>query len=1095
LQTTYRIVTMDSSVSRYDYTAPPWSYRTMRPEADGLSIARVRILAERENRTGFLDLGRLGLTEVPAELFDLIHLRGLNWGNRWRDEEGDWNDAASNLGLNEHADLLAALQRLPALTFLSLMGSGIADLSPLAALRSLQSLACSYTHVGDLSPLAALRSLQSLDCSWTLVGDLSPLAELHSLQWLNCSHTEVGDLSPLAGLRSLQWLNCGGTRVCDLSPLGAMYSLRSLDCLGTQVGDLSPLAGLRSLRSLDCWYTKIGDLSPLAGLRSLQSLDCSYTEVGDLAPLAGLHSLQSLNCSNTQVVDLSPLAGLHSLQSLNCSYTQVVDLSPLVGLHSVKTLRCVETWVSHLPTELVWLDSLQELYLSGDAITEIPVEVLSPDPRTNCLESLRAHLRDLAAGEVLLPDVKVLVLGNGRIGKTQICRRLGGHDFEPNADSTHGISVMTAQVAMPQPADEPACLHLWDFGGQDLYHGTHALFMRTRSLFLLVWTPQSENETEHEYRGVTFRNHRLAYWLEFVRHTSGLDSPILIIQNMCDTPEDEARCSPVLDKALTAFRFKRELYYSALHNRNRPTLDDALQQAVGWLFDRLGQVRIGKGRLAVRRKLEALRNEDAALPAGERKYRTLTQDHFQAICAEAGGVSDPALLLEYLHHAGIVFYRAGLFDDRIVLDQGWALDAVYAVFHREKCYRHLWAARGRFTRSLLEALVWGEYSVAEQELFLSLMESCGICFKLRDEDRQRGLEVEYIAPDLLPDRDLLAVEIEAMWGEGAQCSELVVELPFLHPGAMRGIISRLGRKAGLSALYWKYGICLYEQTTQSRALIEEQASTDPTTWSGRIVVRAQGGQSADLLRRLQDWIEEDLRRLGCRDWVIKAAPHAPHAARARRPGRRGADQPAAEDDIAEAELRFSQPPADAVVYCVSYAWNDDSKAIVDRLCQEAENRQKRILRDTTGLGLGERISRFMQKLGAGDRVFVILSDKYLKSPYCMYELFEVWRTSKMAEEEFCRRVRAFRLPDARMSTPLERAHCAKYWLDQFTELDQLVRQVGPSLLGKADFERYKLMLVFAHHVGDILALIADTLQPADFEQLAQHGFDDVAPIE
>ena len=116
-------------------------------------------------------------------------------------------------------------------------------------------------------------------------------------------------------------------------------------------------------------------------------------------------------------------------------------------------------------------------------------------------------------------------------------------------------------------------------------------------------------------------------------------------------------------------------------------------------------------------------------------------------------------------------------------------------------------------------------------------------------------------------------------------------------------------------------------------------------------------------------------------------------------------------------------------------------------------------------------------------MFVILSDKYLKSPYCMYELLEVWRNSKMADEEFRGRIRVFRLADAKMLGPLERAHCAKYWKEQFRELDALVREEGADLLGIEDFKRYKLMQDFAHHVGDVLALVADTLQPTDFDQL------------
>jgi internalin A len=111
-------------------------------------------------------------------------------------------------------------------------------------------------------------------------------------------------------------------------------------------------------------------------------------------------------------------------------------------------------------------------------------------------------------------------------------------------------------------------------------------------------------------------------------------------------------------------------------------------------------------------------------------------------------------------------------------------------------------------------------------------------------------------------------------------------------------------------------------------------------------------------------------------------------------------------------------------FCVSYAWNDESRSIVDNLCEEAGQRGIRILRDTTGLGPHESISGFMQQIGAGDRVFVILSAKYLESPHCMYELWEVWRNCKMMPDEFRQRVRVYRLPDAKLMTPVERMQAA-----------------------------------------------------------------------
>jgi internalin A len=154
------------------------------------------------------------------------------------------------------------------------------------------------------------------------------------------------------------------------------------------------------------------------------------------------------------------------------------------------------------------------------------------------------------------------------VGKTQIARRLRGEDFDDSVPSTHGVIVSSA--ALPVPPDNTATLKIWDFGGQDIYHGTHALFLRTRAMFLLAWEPGSENTREHDYGGFTFRNEPLGYWLAYVRHFSGPQAPVLIVQTQCDRPGQEVTRPPLPDKALTALPFKKVLHYSAKEDRCRP---------------------------------------------------------------------------------------------------------------------------------------------------------------------------------------------------------------------------------------------------------------------------------------------------------------------------------------------------------------------------------------------------------------------------------------------------------------------------------------------------------------------------------------------
>ncbi len=807
--------------------------------------------------------------------------------------------------------------------------------------------------------------------------------------------------------------------------------------------------------------------------------------------------------------NLEPLKNLSSLADLNCSDTQVQNLEPLKNLPLLATLDCSQTKVREIPMSIVWRDSFEDLYLDGTPLSSVPTQVLSSGPFDNCLESLRAHLRDLESGPERLPDVKALVLGNGRIGKTQICRRLRGKSFESNADSTHGIRVTTAMLPMrtenslenKQPeydgqqrvsTEQPTPLHLWDFGGQDLYHGTHALFLRTQSLVILVWTPPSENSRSHEHDGMTFRNHPLTYWMEHVRHGGGANCPVLIVQNMCEVPEVEELHPPVTDEALKAFSFRKVLHYSALADRGRGALDETLQDAVRWLRRSAGEVVIGKGRLEVKRRLEAMRDEDASRSVATRKYRVLSQEFFRQICVENGGVSDPAMLLDYLYKSGIVFYHKDMFDDQIILDQQWALDAIYAVFHRQKCYHPLRYLKGRFTRRILESLAWQNHKFEEQELFLSLMTSCGICFVHRTRDPHGELETEYVAPDLLPDRREIAPEIDAVWAGQTPRGQFTVKIPFLHEGISRNILSRIGQWAKDSAVYWRYGVCFYEKTTNSRAMIEQQLSEIPNDWSGRIVVSTRGGQGKELLEQLRDWITEELERSGHQGWHIDepARPRRPPTKRTRRPKTTELEP---QEAAPSRELQVGPPPPETkMAYYVSYAWDDESKDIVNRLCDEATQRKMTIQRDVTGISLGDSIKQFMDRLVTGDRIFVILSGKYLQSPNCMYELFEVWRNCKRADHEFRERVRVYRLKDAHMMNPVDRTLCARYWREQFAKLDALVRE-DPRLLAIADFQRYKLMEEFAHHVGDVLALIADTLHPRDFEELKQHGFDGLPP--
>ncbi len=833
--------------------------------------------------------------------------------------------------------------------------------------------------------------------------------------------------------------------------LSALFALQSLP---------PEIAELVHLWQLNCSGTCVSDLSPLTPLTVLRSLYCNITQVSDLSPLAALTALQSLECHYTQVSDLSPLAALTVLRYLNCNQTPISDLRPLQALKNLTYLSVSQCDLSQTPSTFFLQCHLQYLNAYGTSIPNIPSEVLSKNWDDNCLPRLRAHLKDLQAGSTLLTHAKLMLLGNGRVGKTQLARRLRECDYDEAVPSTHGIQVHLLE-------QEARHWHLWDFGGQEIYHSTHALFMRTRAVFVLVWSPDCEADTEHTTHGMPFRNHSLEYWVDYVRHTSGTQCPLLIVQTRCEKMSDEARKLPLPDEALQGFAWFKSIQYSSVNDRGRGALMDALQDAHQFLLDQ-HPVLMGLGRLQVLQTLCEWRDADSNLANAAKQHRTLSQEEFLALCDASNNISSPPALLDYLHHAGIVFYQTGMFNEQIILDQGWALEAIYSVFDRASCVRQLQYLQGRFTRSLLASLVWQTHSEEEQALFLSMMCSCGVAFVYRQGNEER--ETEYIAPDWLPEKAEIAQELEEKWDQGAACESAEIDYALLHPGILRSVIVAIGRIAGVNALYWRGGVSVYEHHTRSRVLIEQVQPREPShSWRGQLQLRTQGPQAKHLLDSLQELIEQQTQ-----NWRMKMKKHA-------------APEPEASPNLQP--LAFVAEPSTQVRYAVSYAWDKASPDVVDALCSAAEARGIRIVRDKTDVKVGDSLSKFMQQLAAHDRVFVILSEKYLKSPNCMYELFEIWRNRKDGkgdEERFVQTVKLYRQPDVDIFSIEARFGHALYWQERFDNLQKLVAGRA-NLLSPSDFQQFRQMQDFANRVGEILSLFADRLQVQDVDELIQHG--------
>jgi formylglycine-generating enzyme required for sulfatase activity len=126
---------------------------------------------------------------------------------------------------------------------------------------------------------------------------------------------------------------------------------------------------------------------------------------------------------------------------------------------------------------------------------------------------------------------------------------------------------------------------------------------------------------------------------------------------------------------------------------------------------------------------------------------------------------------------------------------------------------------------------------------------------------------------------------------------------------------------------------------------------------------------------------------------------------------------------------------------ISYAWGEESEEIVDQIDQALQQRGVTIIRDKRNLGYKGSISAFMERIGQGNCVIVVISDKYLRSPNCMFELVEI------AEgKQFHDRIFPIILSNAEIYDPVRRLEYVKHWEMKRRELAQAMKEVDPANL-------------------------------------------------
>ena len=795
------------------------------------------------------------------------------------------------------------------------------------------------------------------------------------------------------------------------------------------------------------------------------------------ASLTQLAALEQLNLSRcTQLTDLSFLAQLPALQQLNLwGCTQLGDgWEKIKGLSSLTHLDVWDAIQIPFDPSSNPLTSWPLLeYLICNRMRHVPNELGSENGGDNCIERISSWMADLDRGRIDQTDLKMFILGNGGVGKTQLCRRLSDDKFDTSVPTTHGINLGQFNLlegdTEADPPEYPVNLNFWDFGGQDVYLGTHALFLDDRAIYVIAWHTDSNNTKEIEQNGVLMHNRPLRYWLEYVRSLAGNDAPIIVLQTQCD------RESQVIDPQLPAdhgFTRLRVTNSSAKNQRHGlALLQPQLESAAGYQIERHGNIPMPRSWVGVIDDLRQRRQNG---------QRTIPRAEFEQLCLERHGTSVPAVVLEYLQRSGRVFWREGAFEDQVVLDLAWAFEGVYAVFDRDKALPFIQEHHGRFKPELLHRWVWSKYAAEAPEpaLFLSLMQQCGICFELGQGSNT------YLAPALLPNEADAADQIEQDWADAVPAARAELHYTFLHEGILREVLCAIGKRAGHLATYWKYGVCFYDKQAKSRIKISSALPAADGSGSGNwIAIEATGSQALKIVTDLVDAIlhinigsAPDVR------WPLKPAQAQPVARHANDMAELDPDAPLPDTPPKSAfdTLQPGLPPraaGAAMPVYVSYKWGGESERLLNLLEQRRPPSSFDLRRDCREMRPGNWISDFEREIGRAQKVLVFLSHEYLQSLYCMQELMHLHGRALNDRQDFHDRVKVLVPQGMEFSDPFDRLDFLDFWQKRLDQLNARTARLKPGQIGSQTQLQIWLYEDICKKLDTILGWVADVLMP------------------
>lgn len=538
--------------------------------------------------------------------------------------------------------------------------------------------------------------------------EISKLTNLRKLQ-LNDNQLKAVPVE-LTQLINLQELRLDNNRLTAILPeFVQLTNLRKLRLNNNKLSAIPPI--LAQLSNLEEIWLNDNQLTTIptefAQLTNLRKLFLNNNQLKAVpTEFTQLTNLQVLYFNSNQLIVVPPeFTQLTNLKVLYLNDNQLTVIPPkLAQLINLQMLRLNNNSLTTIPPEIIQLTSLELLDLSGNPYLPIPPEIV--DQRKNP-QAILDFLREQQEQKTHpLNEAKLILVGQGGVGKTSIVKQILGELFDDHEDQTKGINIeqWKVEVIRLTQGQVPIAINIWDFGGQEIMHATHQFFLTERSLYLLVIDArQGEDEG------------RLEYWLSLINSFAD-HAPVLIVINKIDQHRLDI---------------------------NRRGLQQKYPAIKGFVST---SARTGEGIDQLKEKIAAILAEmphiDTPFPASWQRVKeeltTMQAAHhflpyreYERICQERGveEESSQRTLVRFLHDLGIVlnFQDDPRVRETSVLNPHWVTDGVYTILNDHTLQKQ----HGILRRDqLADILPSDKYPPSQHRFLLDMMRKFELAYEM-----------------------------------------------------------------------------------------------------------------------------------------------------------------------------------------------------------------------------------------------------------------------------------------------------------------------------------------------------------------------------